>query len=222
VRENIQGLYAAKEMWVPEGDDEHAVAVATAFNSKTNLKRLIRFTANFALEKGRKRITVVHKANILKMLSGIFLEALEEVREEFPTLTFDDMIVDACAMKLVTRPEAFDVLVTTNLFGDILSDLVAGLVGGLGVTAGANVGEDVFLFEAVHGSAPDIAGKGIANPSAMMMAAAMLLEEIGSAKMAERLRTAISETITAGEGTGDVGGQNNTEGFTNALIKRLT
>lgn len=222
VRENIQGLYAAKEMWVPEGDDEHAVAVATAFNSKSNLKRLIRFTANFALEKGRKRITVVHKANILKMLSGIFLEALEEVREEFPTLTFDDMIVDACAMKLVTRPEAFDVLVTTNLFGDILSDLVAGLVGGLGVTAGANVGEDVFLFEAVHGSAPDIAGKGIANPSAMMMAAAMLLEEIGSAKMAERLRTAISETITAGEGTGDVGGQNNTEGFTNALIKRLT
>jgi isocitrate dehydrogenase (NAD+) len=221
VRENLQGLYAAKEMWISDGVDEHATAVATAFNNKGNLKRLIRFTANMAIEKGRQRVTVVHKANILKMLSGIFLEALEEVRGEFPTLVFDDMIVDACAMKLVMRPEAFDVIVTTNLFGDILSDLIAGLVGGLGVTAGANMGKDVFLFEAVHGSAPDIAGKGIANPSAMMMAAAMLLGQIGSPELAERLRFAISDTISAGQGTADVYGRNNTEGFTNALIERL-
>lgn len=221
VRENIQGLYAAKEMWVPEGNDEHAVAVATAYNSKSNLKRLLRFTADLAIKHGRQRITVVHKANILKILTGVFLEVLADVRPEYPDLVFDDMIVDACAMKLVTRPDAFDVIITTNLFGDVLSDLIAGLVGGLGVTAGANMGADTYLFEAVHGSAPDIAGKGIANPSAMMMAAAMLLDQIGSPELAGRLRSAISETITAGEGTRDVGGKNTTDGFTAALIARL-
>lgn len=221
VRENVQGLYAAQEMWIQENADAHAVAVATAFNSKSNLKRLLHFTAQLAIRKGRKRITVVHKANILKKLTGIFLEALEEVRELYPALDFDDMIVDACAMKLVTKPEHFDIIITTNLFGDILSDLTSGLVGGLGVTAGANMGDGAAMFEAVHGTAPDITGKGIANPTAMIMASTMLLDHVGCEQMAENIRQAVAKTIQVGEGTADVGGDNGTFGFTEAVVKRL-
>lgn len=221
VRENIQGLYAAQEMWISENGDEHAVAVATAFNSKANLKRLLHFTANMAKSKGRRRITVVHKANILKKLTGVFLEALEEVRGDYPELVFDDMIVDACAMKLVTKPTGFDVIVTTNLFGDILSDLISGLVGGLGVTAGGNIGGRCAMFEAVHGTAPDIAGKGIANPTAMIMAATMLLEHVGLSEKALRIREALGSTIRLGLGTRDVEGDNDTMSYANAVVKRL-
>ncbi len=221
VRENVQGLYAAKEAWIPMPGDEHAVAVSTAYNTKENLKRLLHFTAKMAIAKNRKRITVVHKANILKMLTGIFLEALADVRDDYPQLVFDDMIVDACAMKLVTQPDRFDVIVTTKLFGDILSDLAAGLVGGLGVTPGANIGENCAMFEAVHGTAPDIAGKGLANPTAMMMASTMLLEHVGLADMAEKIKAAIAKTIRVGDGTRDVEGESSTMGFAEAVAERL-
>ncbi len=223
VRENIQGLYAATETWIAQNGDPHAVAVATAYNTKENIVRLIRFTADEALKLGRKRITLVHKANVLKKLSGITLEALEAIKSEpaYAALKFDDMIVDACAMKLAMRPEDFDVIVTTNLFGDILSDLIAGVVGGLGLVPGANIGGDYALFEGVHGTAPDKAGQGIANPSALLMASAMMLDYVGMGDDASRIRRAIVETILAGEGTGDVGGPNNTEAFVEALITRL-
>jgi isocitrate dehydrogenase (NAD+) len=222
-RENIQGLYAADERWEEEVGDPHGRATATAFNTKSNMVRLIRFAADEALKAGRKRITLVHKSNILKKLSGITLEALDVVKVDprYAALTFDDMIVDACAMKLVMHPETFDIIVTTNLFGDILSDLTAGLVGGLGLAPGANIGEQCALFEAVHGTAPDIAGKGVANPSALLMAAAMMLDYVGLAEEATRVRNAIIAAINSGEGTGDVGGPNNTAAYVQALIARL-
>jgi isocitrate dehydrogenase (NAD+) len=222
-RENIQGLYAASETWIALGGDPHAVATATAYNTKENMVRLIRFAASEALKLGRKRVTLVHKSNILKKLSGITLEALAVVSADpaYAGLVFNEMIVDACAMKLVMYPESFDIIVTTNLFGDILSDLTAGIVGGLGLAPGANIGADCALFEAVHGTAPDIVGKGIANPSALLMAAAMMLDHVGLSAEAERIRKAIVETITAGEGTGDVGGANNTADYVKALMTRL-
>lgn len=220
VRENVQGLYAADEIWIAQPDDPHAVAVSTAYNTKSNLKRLLRFTAEMAIKNGRSTVTVVHKANILKKLTGIFLEAMEEVRGDYPTLQFNDMIVDACAMKLVTQPEKFDVIVTTNLFGDILSDLISGLVGGLGVTPGGNIGEEVAMFEAVHGTAPDIAGKYIANPTAMIMASCLLLDHVGLNKSAEAIRHSVATTIRLGEGTGDVKGKNDTLGFAALVADR--
>lgn len=222
-RENVQGLYAATETWVPQGGDPHAVAVATAFNTKENLARLIRYAADTALKLDRKRVTLVHKSNILKKLSGISLEAFDLIRndQKYASLQFDDMIVDACAMNLVTKPEKFDVIVTTNLFGDILSDLTAGLVGGLGLAPGANIGTNAALYEAVHGTAPDIAGKGVANPSAMLMAAAMLLDQVDLRDEAARIRKAIIGAIAAGEGTRDVGGTNDTQNFVESLIRRF-
>jgi isocitrate dehydrogenase (NAD+) len=222
-RENLQGLYAAEETWVPVDGDPHGKAVATAYNTKENLVRLIRFAANQALLLGRKKITLVHKSNILKALSGISLEALDVVKQDpaFAGLLFETMIVDACAMKLVMKPEDFDVIVTTNLFGDILSDLTAGIVGGLGLAPGANIGDHAALFEPVHGTAPDIAGKNIANPSAILMAAAMLLDYVDQQAAANRIRSAIIKTIEDGQGTGDVGGPNGTSEFLKALIARL-
>jgi isocitrate dehydrogenase (NAD+) len=192
------------------------MAVITRFGSE----RIIRYAFEYAKAHGRKKVSLVHKANILKYSQGLFLEVGREIAKEYAgTVAVEEKIVDACAMELVMRPEKFDVIVTTNLFGDILSDLTSGLVGGLGLTPGANIGKDVAIFEAVHGTAPDIAGKGIANPTAVMLAAVQMLEHMGEAKLATRIKAAIEKTLLERKTvTGDVGGSATTEQFTDAVI----
>ena len=225
VRENLEGLYIGHEHYIQIGDDPHAVAMGTGVNTREGSRRLLEFAFEHAIATGRKKVTIVHKANILKALTGIFLETGVKLYEKKYQGRFvlETMIVDACAMKLVLNPWQFDVLVTTNLFGDILSDLVAGLVGGLGMTPGANIGASAAIFEAVHGSAPDIAGKGIANPTALLLAAAMMLDHCRLPALAARLRTAIGDTLNADQvRTGDLGGTSTTAQFTQALIARIT
>lgn len=224
VRENLEGLYIGHELYIPIDDDPHAVAMATGVNTRQGSRRLLEFAFQHAVATGRKRVAIVHKANIMKALTGIFLETGLELYERKYKGKFilETVIIDACAMKLVLNPWQFDVLVTTNLFGDILSDLVAGLVGGLGMTPGGNIGADAAIFEAVHGSAPDIAGKGIANPIALLLAAAMMLEHSHLPHMAARLRTAIDETLNLDKvRTGDLGGSAGTADFTRALVERI-
>ncbi|MEO8279279.1 MAG: isocitrate/isopropylmalate family dehydrogenase [Ideonella sp.] len=224
VRENLEGLYIGHELYIPIGDDPHAVAMATGVNTRQGSLRLLEFAFEHAIAQGRKKVTVVHKANIMKALTGIFLEAAQDLhaRRYKDRIAMDTVIIDACAMKLVLNPWQFDVLVTTNLFGDILSDLVAGLVGGLGMAPGANIGIDAAIFEAVHGSAPDIAGKGIANPTALLLAAALMLDHCKLPELATRLRSAIDATLNIDQiRTGDLGGKANTAEFTRALIKRI-
>ncbi|HEX6704542.1 MAG TPA: isocitrate/isopropylmalate family dehydrogenase [Albitalea sp.] len=225
VRENLEGLYIGHEHYIEIDDDPHAVAMATGVNTRRGSRRLLEFAFEHAIATGRKKVTIVHKANIMKALTGIFLETAQQLYEERyqGRIAFDAVIIDACAMKLVLNPWQFDVLVTTNLFGDILSDLAAGLVGGLGMAPGANIGADAAIFEAVHGSAPDIAGKGIANPTALLLAAAMMLDHCRLPEMAMRLRRAISDTLNAdGVRTGDLGGKANTAAFTKALVARIS
>ena len=224
VRENLEGLYIGHEHYIKIDDDPHAVAMATGINTRQGSRRLLEFAFEHAVAHGRRKVTIVHKANIMKALTGIFLETGLELYERKYQGKFelDTMIVDACAMKLVLEPWSFDMLVTTNLFGDILSDLVAGLVGGLGMAPGANIGADAAIFEAVHGSAPDIAGKGVANPTALLLAAAMLLDHVKMTDKAARLRDAISATVNIDKvRTGDVGGTASTAAFTKALVRRL-
>lgn len=223
IRENIGGLYVAHEYFIPVGDDPRAVAVSTGINTRDGCRRIARYAFEYAVTHGRKKITIVHKANVLKALTGIFLEAAREVAREYEgRVEVDDRIVDACAMQLVLNPWQFDMLLCTNLFGDILSDELAGLVGGLGLAPGANIGENAAIFEAVHGSAPDIAGKGIANPVSLMLAAGMLLDHTGKADLAARLRQAIQTTLLEdGVRTRDIGGTASTDEFTAAVIKRL-
>ena len=225
VRENLEGLYLGHEYYIQIDDDPHAVAMASGVNTRQGSRRLLEFAFEHAIAAGRKKVTIVHKANIMKVLTGIFLEAGQELYERKYKGRFilETVIIDACAMKLVLNPWQFDVLVTTNLFGDILSDLVAGLVGGLGMTPGANIGADAAIFEAVHGSAPDIAGKGVANPTALMLAAAMMLDHCHLPHMAARLRTAIDQCLNADNTrTGDLGGRAGTAEFTKALVKRIS
>ena len=180
IRENLEGLYVAFEHYIPIGEDPHAVAISSGVNTRAGSRRIAEFAFEYALRNGRKKVTVVHKANVLKALTGVFLETAREVAKQYEgRVAMDDRIVDACAMQFVTNPWQFDVIVTTNLFGDILSDLAAGLVGGLGLAPGANIGAHAAIFEAVHGSAPDIAGKGIANPTALLLAAGLMLEHVG-------------------------------------------
>jgi isocitrate dehydrogenase (NAD+) len=224
VRENLEGLYIGHEAYIQIDDDPHAVAMATGVNTRQGSRRLLEFAFEHAIATGRKKVTIVHKANIMKALTGIFLETGQELyeRKYRGRFVLDTVIIDACAMKLVLDPWQFDVLVTTNLFGDILSDLVAGLVGGLGMTPGANIGADAAIFEAVHGSAPDIAGKGIANPTALILAAAMMLDHCDLTPMAARLRKAIGETLNTDRvRTGDLGGRAGTAEFTRALVARI-
>jgi len=224
VRENLEGLYIGHEHYIQIDDDPHAVAMATGVNTRQGSRRLLEFAFAHAVASGRKKVAIVHKANIMKALTGIFLETGLELyeRKYKGKFTLETVIIDACAMKLVLNPWQFDVLVTTNLFGDILSDLVAGLVGGLGMTPGANIGADAAIFEAVHGSAPDIAGKGIANPTALMLAAAMMLEHCNLQELAGRLRNALDETLNLDQvRTGDLGGHAGTAEFTRALVKRI-
>jgi len=224
VRENLEGLYIGHEHYIQIDDDPHAVAMATGVNTRQGSRRLLEFAFEHALATGRKKVTIVHKANIMKALTGIFLETGLELYERKYKGRFilDTVIIDACAMKLVLNPWQFDVLVTTNLFGDILSDLVAGLVGGLGMTPGANIGAGAAIFEAVHGSAPDIAGKGVANPTALMLAAAMMLEHCHLPHMAARLRTALDRALNVDMArTGDLGGNTGTADFARAVVKRI-
>jgi isocitrate dehydrogenase (NAD+) len=224
VRENLEGLYIGHEHYIQIDDDPHAVAMATGVNTRQGSRRLLEFAFAHAVATGRKKVTIVHKANIMKALTGIFLETGLELyeRKYKGRFTLDTVIIDACAMKLVLNPWQFDLLVTTNLFGDILSDLVAGLVGGLGMTPGANIGLDAAIFEAVHGSAPDIAGKGIANPTAILLAAAMMLEHCALPDLAGRLRDGLNETLNVDNiRTGDLGGRASSREFTSALVRRI-
>ena len=223
VRENLDGFYAAFEHYMPVGDDPKAVAFSAGFNTRAGCNRIIRHAFEYAVANGRKKVTVVHKANILKALTGIFLDVGREIAPEYEgRVTMDDRIVDACAMQLVLNPWQFDVIVTTNLFGDILSDLIAGLIGGLGLAPGANIGANAAIFEAVHGSAPDIAGRGVANPSALLLAAALMLDHVGEKALGDRLRGAIREAVvTDGVRTRDLGGTAGTAEITSAIIRRI-
>ncbi len=224
VRENLEGLYIGHEHYIPIDDDPHAVAMATGINTRAGSRRMLEYAFEHAIATGRKKVTLVHKANIMKALTGLFLETGVDLYERKYKGRFEleTVIVDACAMKLVLNPWQFDMIVTTNLFGDILSDLVAGLVGGLGMAPGANIGADAAMFEAVHGSAPDIAGKGIANPTALLLAAAMMLEHCKMPDLAQRLRQAIDETLNLDKvRTGDLGGSASTAAFTQALVSRI-
>src|SRR5437762_4547167 len=216
VRENTEGLYVGIEHYIKIGDDPRAAAEAIAIITREGSERIVRYAFDYAVKHGRHKVTLVHKANILKLAQGLFLDVGRMVAREFAgRIEFEERIVDAMAMKLVLNPERFDVIVTTNLFGDILSDQISGLVGGLGLAPGANIGQHGAIFEAVHGTAPDIAGKGVANPAALVLAACMLLEHIGDRERAARIRASLEGTIKAGKTvTRDLGGSASTDEFT--------
>lgn len=219
VRENTEGAY------IGEGQALSAdgqTATLTQRITRRGSERIVRYAFELARQAGRRKVSVVHKANILKSTSGLFLKVAREVASEYPDIETSEMIVDNCCMQLVMNPWQFDVIVTTNLFGDILSDLCAGLVGGLGLAPGANIGSEAAIFEAVHGSAPDIAGRGLANPCALLLGAAQMLDHVGQAPLAQRLRTAIRATIVAKDrATPDLGGSGTTSSFADSIIERL-
>ncbi len=223
IRENTEGLYIGIEHYVPIAGDPKAAAESVALITRAGSERIVRYAFEYAVSHKRKRVTLVHKANILKFSQGLFLDVGREIAKEYAgRVEFDDRIVDACAMQLVMKPETFDVIVTTNLFGDILSDEISGLVGGLGLAPGANIGARAALFEAVHGTAPDIAGKGVANPGALVLAACMMLDHIGDSTRADRIRNALTRVIREGKTlTRDLGGTANTDQFTDAIIAAL-
>lgn len=223
VRENTEGLYIGVEHYVKIGDDPKAAAESIAIITRQGSERIVRYAFEYALKNNRKKVTLVHKANILKFSQGLFLDVGRMVARDYEgRIQFEERIIDAMAMHLVMRPEQFDVVVTTNLFGDILSDEISGLVGGLGLAPGANIGHNAAIFEAVHGTAPDIAGKNIANPGALVLAACMMLDHIGDSERATRIRTAFEQTLLDGKSlTRDLGGTSSTDDFTNAVISRL-
>jgi len=192
VRENTEGLYLGLEHYLTRKKD---VAESIAVITKEGSERIMEYAFKYAIENGRKKVTACHKANILKYTSGLFLDTAREVAKKYPQIEFDEKIVDATCMHLIMDHSQFDVIVTTNMFGDILSDLTAGLVGGLGLIPGANIGEDAALFEAVHGSAPDIAGKNIANPTAVIMAGVMMLNHLGETEAANKIKTAVEKVV---------------------------
>lgn len=219
VRENTEGAYIGEGQSVSEDGE---TALLTQKITRKGSERIVRYAFDLANNLGRKKITVVHKANILKSTSGLFLKVAREVAAEYPQIECNEMIVDNTCMQLVIKPEQFDVIVTTNLFGDIISDLCAGLVGGLGLAPGANIGKDCAIFEAVHGSAPDIAGKGIANPCALLLGAVQMLEHIGQVDAGRRLKQAIIDTMNDKDHlTPDLGGSGSTQTFAAAIIKHI-
>jgi len=223
ISENTEGLYIGIEHYVPIAGDAKAAAESVALITRAGSERIIRYAFEYAVSHKRKKVTLVHKANILKFSQGLFLDVGREIAKEYAgRVEFDDRIVDACAMQLVMKPESFDVIVTTNLCGDILSDEISGLVGGLGLAPGANIGAGAALFEAVHGTAPDIAGKGIANPGALVLAACMMLDHLDDSDRADRIRNALTKVIREGKTlTRDLGGTANTDQFTDAIIAAL-
>ena len=223
VRENTEGLYSGIENVVTEG-----VIVSMKVATLRACERIARWAFAYAKKRGRSRVTVFHKANIMKLTDGMMLDVARRVASEFPDVTVDDMIIDAACMKLVQDPANFEVVLCENLYGDIISDLCAGLVGGLGVVPGANIGEKAAVFEAVHGSAPTIAGKGVANPLALIMSGVMLLNHIAetrndkeSAASAKRIKTAYDSALESGEKTADLGGSLGTMAFAQAVAKRI-
>jgi isocitrate dehydrogenase (NAD+) len=223
MRENIGGLYIAFEYYIPVGDDPHALAISSGANTKAGSRRIIKLAFDYAVKNGRKKVTIVHKANVLKALTGIFVETGWEVAKEHEGhVQIDDRIVDACAMQLVLSPWQFDVIVTTNLFGDILWDEMAGLVGGLGLAPGANIGHDAAIFEAVHGLAPDIAGKGVANAVSLLLASGLMLEHVGRQDLAGRLRAGIERDQPDNVRTGDMGGCASTREFAAGVAQRVS
>jgi isocitrate dehydrogenase (NAD+) len=223
VRENTEGLYIGIENYIKVGNDPHAAAQSIAVVTRYGAERIHRYAFEYAVKHGRQKVTIVHKANILKYSQGLFLEVGRHVAKEYEgRVAVEERIVDACAMELVMKPERYDVMVTTNLFGDILSDITSGLVGGLGVTPGANIGKHAALFEAVHGTAPDIAGKGVANPTALMMAACQMLDHIGESERGRRTQRAIESVLRERKHvTRDLGGTATTDEYTDAVIARL-
>jgi len=219
IRENTEGSYISEgQETSPDGETALSITRITRNGSE----RIVRYAFELARSTGRKQVTVVHKANILKSTSGLFLKVAREVAAQYPEIACNEMIVDNTCMQLVMRPEQFEVIVTTNLFGDIISDLCAGLVGGLGLAPGANIGKDAAIFEAVHGSAPDIAGQGKANPCALLLAAAQMLDHLGKGSESVRLRQAIVNTLQAKDSlTPDLGGTGTTMGFARAIASRV-
>ena len=219
VRENTEGMYSGAGQ---KRSDDNKSAEAMSIITREGAERIVKFAFELARQEGRKKVTIIHKANILKSTSGLFLEVARDIASHYPDIQSEEMIVDAACMNLVMYPERFDVMVTTNLFGDILSDLCAGLVGGLGMAPGANIGDGAAIFEAVHGSAPDIAGKNIANPTSVILASIQMLEYLGMQDKAERIREAVRATIESGDRvTRDLGGSASTSEFTQAIIERL-
>ncbi len=219
IRENTEGAYLSDGQTINE---DRTVAESKIVVTREASEKIVRYAFEIAQKAGRKKVTAVHKANIMKTTSGLFLEVAQEVAKEYADIEFNTLIVDNTCMQLVMNPGQFDVIVTTNLFGDIISDLCAGLVGGLGMAPGANIGEEVAMFEAVHGSAPDIAGKKIANPTALILAAALMIEHLGHTDKAQRIRAAIKGVLLDKDRlTGDLGGSSHTAEFTDAVISRL-
>jgi len=223
VRENLEGFYTGLEHWIATRDDPRSAGVTTGVTTRYGCERIVRYAFEYALKHGRKKVTIVHKANILRMVSGLFFEVGRAVAKDYEgRVECDDVIVDNCAMQLILRPERFDVLVATNLFGDILSDEIAGLVGGLGLAPGGNIGTTASIFEAVHGSAPDIAGQGLANPSALVLAGAMMLDHLGEITAGDRVREAVRATIVDDQiRTKDLGGHASTREFGDAVAARV-
>jgi isocitrate dehydrogenase (NAD+) len=216
-RENTEGLYIGIENKINE-DKTQAIKVTTRKASE----RIAKKAFDYAIDNKRKKVTAVHKANILKITDGLFLECVREISKKYPSIEYEEKIIDNMCMQLVMNPEKYDILVTTNLYGDILSDLSSGLVGGLGLTPGANIGDDIGIFEAVHGSAPDIAGRFVANPAACILSAAMMLDYIGEKFSADLIRNALYKVIEDGNNlTRDLGGNSNTWEFTQSIINNL-
>ena len=216
-RENTEDLYVGIEKRV----DEDTVVAKKIITRKAS-ERIIRDAFEYALSHGRRKVTCVHKANILKQTDGFFLDIFNQIKNEYPDIIAEDKIVDAVCMQLVLNPKQFDVMVMPNLYGDIVSDLTSGLIGGLGLLPSSNLGSDYAMFEAVHGSAPDIAGKGIANPTALLWSACMLLEYLHQDEVASRIRKAVDEVLEEGEAiTPDLHGNGTTETYKNAIISHL-
>ncbi len=217
VRENTEDLYAGLEHQIVPGVVESLKIITEKAST-----RISQFAFDHARRAGRKRVTAIHKANIMKLSDGLFLESTRKVARDYTDITYDERIVDAACMQLVMRPEKFDVLLLPNLYGDIVSDLCAGLVGGLGVVPGANIGVDAAVFEAVHGSAPDIADKNLANPTALLLSGLMLLDHMGYSEESARIRAALDRVLGAGQvRTGDLGGTATTTEFTDAICREI-
>lgn len=216
-RENTEDLYSGLEHEIVKD-----VVTSLKVITRTASERIARYAFDYAKRNGRRQVTAIHKANIMKLADGLFLRCCREVAKQFPEIQYKELIVDNASMQLVMRPETFDILLLPNLYGDIVSDLAAGLVGGLGIVPGANMGETHAVFEAVHGSAPDIAGQGKANPTALMLSSVMLLIHLGEIEAAKRLQNAVEATYREGKHlTGDVGGAASTEEFTDAVVRQI-
>lgn len=223
IRENTEGLYVGVEHFIGMQDDPQAAAESVMIVTRYGAERIVRFAFEYAVSHSRKKVTLVHKANILKCTQGLFLDAGRQIAAEFEDrVVYEERIVDNTAMQMVINPHQFDIIVTENMFGDILSDEASGLIGGLGLAPGANVGRDAAVFEAVHGSAPDIAGRGVANPSAVILAGCMLFDHIGQPQVAARVQTALVAVLQSEVRTPDLGGSATTAEFANQIVKELT